>query len=370
MTRVVRVDDRVPREERRRALAEAGRRLRAGELVAFPTETVYGLGADATNPAAVRRIFAAKGRPADNPLIVHIEQVERLREVAATIPGPALELAGLFWPGPLTLVLPRRDTICPEVSAGLPTVAVRCPEHPVARELIAFADRPVAAPSANLSGRPSPTRAEHVLRDLGGRIPLLLDGGPCRVGVESTVLDLTSRPPVLLRPGGVTLEELRSVLGRVDLDPGVLGEPHSGPVRSPGMKYRHYAPAAPAWLVEGTPPAVARKVFQLVKEWAGAGERVGLLISEETAQQLGELFSADWPGAGGTLQVEVVGPRDHPEEYARRLFALLRRLDEAGASRILMEGVPPVGMGLAVANRLRRAAGHQVIKAEPGGAPE
>lgn len=362
VTRVIRVDAQTPSVLRRQALREAGFLLRRGELVAFPTETVYGLGADATNTEAVEKIFRAKGRPGDNPLIVHIDTVERLRQVVARIPKTAVELAASFWPGPLTMVLPRRPEISLSATAGLETVGVRLPEHPVARELIAAADRPIAAPSANLSGRPSPTRAEHVRQDLEGRVSLILDGGPCRIGVESTVVDLTVDPPVLLRPGGVTPEDLRQVLGRVDVDPGVLDRVEAGQVRSPGMKYRHYAPGAPAWLFEGEGRAVAECLARYADDHLRQGKRLGLLVSEETA----EIMEASLPRfkeeiASTNVHLALVGRRERPEEYARSLFHLLRTMDAAGVDVILMEGVPAAGVGLAVENRLRRAAGYQIV---------
>lgn len=361
-TRVLRVDPQAPPHLRREALQLAGRELRRGELVAFPTETVYGLGADATNTEAVEKIFRAKGRPGDNPLIVHIDRVERLRQVVTRIPRAALELAAAFWPGPLTMVLPRRPEISLVATAGLDTVGVRLPDHPVARELIAAADRPVAAPSANISGRPSPTRAEHVLDDLAGRVSLILDGGPCRIGVESTVVDLTADPPVLLRPGGVTLEALREVLGRVEVDQGVWEQVNVGRVRSPGMKYRHYAPKAPAWLFEGEARAVVDCLARYAGDYLREGQRPGLVVSEETARAIRESFpQLEAALAQGSVFLAVAGRRQRPEEYAYALFDVLRRMDAAGADVILMEGVPAVGIGLAVANRLRRAAGYQIV---------
>ncbi|MBE3576617.1 MAG: threonylcarbamoyl-AMP synthase [Limnochordales bacterium] len=365
VTRVLRVDAQTPPRLRREALQLAGRELRRGELVAFPTETVYGLGADATNTEAVERIFRAKGRPGDNPLIVHIDRVERLRQVVVHIPPAALELAAAFWPGPLTMVLPKRPEISLAATAGLETVGVRLPDHPVARELIAAADRPIAAPSANLSGRPSPTRAEHVLEDLAGRVSLILDGGPCRIGVESTVVDMTVDPPVLLRPGGVTLEALQKVLGRVEVDRGVWERVEAGRVRSPGMKYRHYAPKAPAWLFEGEAGAVADCLARHAGDYLRQGNRIGLVVSEETARTIREaLPQLEAALAAGTAYLGVAGRRDRPEEYAHALFDLLRRIDAAGVDVVLMEGVPAAGIGLAVANRLRRAAGYQIVRCE------
>ncbi|CAB1128132.1 tRNA(NNU) t(6)A37 threonylcarbamoyladenosine modification; threonine-dependent ADP-forming ATPase [Candidatus Hydrogenisulfobacillus filiaventi] len=320
-------------------LAEAAALLAAGEVVAFPTETVYGLGADATNAAAAARIFAAKGRPADNPLIVHIAEPADLGTVAAPpVPDLARTLAERFWPGPLTLVLPAAGRIPPVVRGGLATVAVRCPAHPVARDLIRALGRPVAAPSANRSGRPSPTTAAAVLEDLDGRIPLILDGGPTGIGVESTVIDLTTRPVTLLRPGGLPVEALEPWTGP-------LARPRAGePARSPGLKYRHYAPRAPLfWLARpdaAWPEAVRR---QLEARGIDPGRTV--------------VLSALPGGAAAFLVVEPLGP--DPAGAARRLFEGLRAADRAGAAAVvavLPETGLAAGVGPAVADRLRRAA--------------
>ncbi|MBO8142658.1 MAG: threonylcarbamoyl-AMP synthase [Firmicutes bacterium] len=351
-TRVIRVDPVNPDE---RAIAEAARVIREGGLVAFPTETVYGLGADALNPDAVRKIFAAKGRPGDNPLIVHLAGVHELRRVASAFPPLLGALARRFWPGPLTAVIRRGPAVPDEVTAGLDTVAVRIPDHPVALSLIRRSGRPIAAPSANQSGRPSPTAAVHVWHDLNGKVDLILDGGAAGIGVESTVVDLTAHPPVLLRPGGITLEELQEVAGPVRVDPAAEGMPAAGPVRSPGMKYRHYAPAARCVLVEGPAEAVVSRLASLVRAEREAGRRVGVLATREGAP------------AYGAEKVCVAGSRRDPAEIARNLFRCLRELDEAGLDIIFLEGVEPVGLGLALANRMRRAAGYEVVTAGRGG---
>ncbi|WP_207707626.1 L-threonylcarbamoyladenylate synthase, partial [Desulfofundulus thermobenzoicus] len=336
-------------------MARAGLILRRGGLVAFPTETVYGLGADALNARAVARIFEAKGRPQDNPLIVHVAAREMVDPLVARVPAHARQLMDAFWPGPLTLVLPAAAAVPREVTAGLDTVGIRMPDHPVALALIRSAGVPVAAPSANLSGRPSPTSAEHVLADLGGRVEVVLDGGPAGIGVESTVLDITGDVPVILRPGGVTAEEIAGITGRVRLDPGVDGRAGNGgrPAagyrpRSPGMKYRHYAPRTPLILVEGDPGRVTARVQELAREYLSRGRRVGILASAETAPLYRE------------GQVVVAGQRNKPSTIAARLFALLRRFDEMPVDIILAEGIEPRGMGLAVMNRLRRAAGGNI----------
>lgn len=356
---VVRVDPRCPASA---TIERAAAVIRAGGTVAFPTETVYGLGANGLDEAAVRRIFAAKGRPADNPLILHIADFADLAPLVRAVPTEARALAEAFWPGPLTLVLARSERVPAAVSAGLPTVAVRMPSHPVAAALIRAAGVPIAAPSANRSGRPSPTTAQHVLDDLGDRIDLIIDGGPTAVGVESTVLDLTCDPPALLRPGGVTLEMLAEIIGPVTIAPGATADPREGVVsrpRSPGMKYRHYAPAAPLTLVEGESDAVAAQVRRLLAAELAAGRRAAALASDELAAELRRQF------AERTARpiVTALGPRDDAAQMAANLYARLRELDEAGAEVIVAEGFSDRGMGLALMNRLRRAAGGRIVRA-------
>lgn len=346
-TRVLRVN---PHEPEREAIAEAAEVIRAGGLVAFPTETVYGLGADALNERAVRRIFEVKGRPPDNPIIVHVADKDSIYLLAAEVPPAAEELISRFWPGPLTLVLKRTELVPPITCGGLETVAVRMPAHRVALDLIRESGVPIAAPSANLSGSPSPTTAEHVLRDLGGRIEMVLDGGPTEIGVESTVIDLTVDPPELLRPGGVPVEEIEGVLGRVSVTEAARGlGSFSGRPRSPGMKYRHYAPRCRVVLVEGDPVSVRRKVAELVAELTSQGKRVGVLA----------LDGAEYPGA----EVIDLGPRSDLRRVARSLFTSIRELDERGVDVIVAEGVEERGLGLAIMNRLRKASGGETIRA-------
>ena len=334
-----------------RGIQQAAEIIRRGGLVAFPTETVYGLGASAFSGPSVDRIFRAKGRPGDNPLIVHIAQEDDLKELVKEKPSVVGVLAKKFWPGPLTLVLPKGPGVPPEVTAGLDTVAVRVPRHPVALALIRAAGLPIAAPSANLSGRPSPTTAEHVLEDLAGRIQLLLDGGPCPVGLESTVLDLTGEVPLLLRPGGVTLEQLQEALGEVRvLDPRNFKKGEAPP--SPGLKYRHYAPRAPMFMVEGEASRVVKEIQKICRENRLKGRRVGLLVTEENRGQ----FRAE--------AIEVLGLRRSPEEMAARLFDSLRRLDASGVDLILAESFEETGIGMALMNRLRKASSGRVIKAK------
>jgi len=325
--------------------------LQQGGVVAFPTETVYGLGAHALDPQAVRKIFAAKGRPHDNPLIVHISDTEELHRLAVNIPREAWLLAERFWPGPLTLVLEKQPHVPPETTGGLDSVAVRIPRHPAALALLSAAALPVAAPSANLSGRPSPTTADHVLADLDGRIDAVLDGGPCSVGVESTVLDIRQGRPRILRPGGVTQEELVAVLQR-DCPLASWEENNNNPPPSPGMKYLHYAPRAPLYLFVGRPEAVVQRMQEAAAREIARGRRVGLLVSTESA--------AFFPHG----RVIVLGGRQEPQKAAARLYAALRAFDAEGADVILAEGFPPRGVGMALMNRLQKAAGSHVIRVE------
>lgn len=355
-TEVVRLD---PGRPDVAAIRRAAGVIRAGGLVAFPTETVYGLGADGLSASAVGRIFAAKGRPQDNPLILHVATPEDARRVVSGIPPLAQRLMERFWPGPLTLVLPKRPEVPDEVTAGLATVGVRMPDNTVALTLIAESGVPIAAPSANASGRPSPTSADHVIADLAGRIDMVLDGGPSLVGVESTVLDMTSSPPQVLRPGGVSVEELEEVLGVVAVAPAdLLSAGHGGAVPSPGMKYTHYAPKTPVVLVEGEPRAVARRILREVEAWRAAGGRAGVMCSRET----------EWLYAGNADVVRVAGSRNDPATVAAALFATLRSFDADGLDVVFAEGFDQAGLGFAIMNRLRRASGGRIIRAhaEPG----
>ena len=332
------------------ALAEAGRILRGGGLVAFPTETVYGLGANALDSGAVEGIFSAKGRPADNPLIVHVYDPAQVYDLSDDVTVPARRLMEVFWPGPLTVVLPKSPVVPREVTAGLDTVAIRMPAHPVALAFMKAAGVPVAAPSANRSGRPSPTTARHVLDDLDGRIDAVIDGGPCRVGLESTVLDLAAEPPVILRPGGISREDIEGVLGRVEVDPALItGGPGFIP-RSPGMKYTHYSPRAQVITVTGdNHTRIFEKAVRLISDNRAAGRKVGVLASGETA------------GAYNADRVFTVGSRADLNAVARSLFYGLRFLDEQKVDVIIAEGYPETGIGAAIMNRLRKASGNNVI---------
>ena len=320
--------------------------LRRGGLLGIPTETVYGLGANGLDPVAVAHIFAAKGRPQDNPLILHIPTAQWLERYCEESPPAAYALAEQFWPGPLTMILKRRSLVPDEVTAGLDTVGMRCPAHPVCRAILTAADVPVAAPSGNTSGRPSPTNMADMLEDMDGKIDAIVDGGPCAVGVESTIIDLTVTPPRLLRPGGVTLEQLRQVLGTVEVDPAVtrlMGKDEHP--RAPGMKYRHYAPKAPVTVVRGAPADAARYIRRHLED------QDGVICFNEFVP----LFEGH--------PVEPIGPAGDPAEHARRVFDALRYFDSTDVAHIWAQCPDPEGIGLAVSNRLNKAAGFHIVDA-------
>lgn len=330
-------------------LKEASAVIRNGGLVAFPTETVYGLGGDATNPKASRKIYAAKGRPSDNPLIVHIADFSQLRNIVAEVPQEAEKLAEAFWPGPLTMILRKNDVIPYETTGGLDTVAIRMPSHPVARAFLQDSGCMIAAPSANTSGRPSPTTAQHVWEDLHGKIEILLDGGPVGIGIESTIVDLSEERPMILRPGFITQEMLSAVLGDVGMDPGLASENSKQPPKAPGMRYRHYAPKADLTLVEGTMEEVISKINALTREAQAMGKSVGVLATEENKDR----YVAD--------HVIVIGQRQDEAEIARHLFDVLRQFDDLQVDLIYSESFAAAGVGQAIMNRLLKAAGHKRI---------
>ena len=331
------------------AIARAAVVLRRGGIVAFPTETVYGLGAHALDRTAVRRIFEAKGRPANDPLIVHVRSIDDLPPLVAVVPSDVHRLAERFWPGPLTVVLPRSPLIPDEVTAGLPTVAVRVPANKVAQALIEAAGLPIAAPSANLFSRPSPTNADHVLQDLDGRIDMVLDAGPTLVGVESTVLDLSHDVPIVLRPGAVTLEMLHDALPHVQMREAIVPMSADVPMPAPGLLSRHYSPRAPVTLYEGEPLAVVARLDRDARDAASAGKRVGIIAADE--DQLADVIA----------HVVRLGPQGDLAVVAARLYAALRELDAAGVDLILVRSFPESsGLGLAIRDRLRRAAGRLV----------
>lgn len=347
-TKVLKIDE--PTQPDWESLAVAGEILRSGGLVVFPTETVYGLGANALDADAVASIFRAKGRPSDNPLIVHICRIDQVYDLADDLTVQARRVAEAFWPGPLTLILPKKPCIPAQVTAGLDTVALRMPDHPVALALLDIAGVPVAAPSANTSGKPSPTTAEHVLRDLDGKVDMIVDGGSCRIGLESTVLDMTSEPPIILRPGGVSREDLEGVLGHVEADADVDEHNSQGPPRSPGMKYRHYAPKAKVVLVNGKAlNKIQDKVNELIGAYHAQNMTVGVLASRETMKR----YEAE--------AVFPVGTRTQLETVAQNLFHGLRYLDDYNVDIIIAEGYPDEGIGTAVMNRLKKAAGGNLV---------
>ena len=329
------------------AVRDAAAILRRGGLLGIPTETVYGLGADALNEDAVSRIFLAKGRPQDNPLIIHVPNASWLERYCRDVPPAAYRLAERFWPGPLTMILPRRDIVPLQTTGGLETVGVRCPNHPVTLAIIEAAGVPIAAPSGNTSGRPSPTTAAHMIEDMDGRINGIVDGGPCTVGVESTIIDLTVTPPRLLRPGGLPLESLRQVLGEVAVDKAVTGLLAAGErPRAPGMKYRHYAPHAPVTVVTGEPERSARRIQGLLSDTAG------VICFDEYAP----LF----PGH----IIHKLGPAADKSAQARHVFDALRTFDGTDVTEIFAQCPDDGGLGLAVANRLKKAAGFHLIDAD------
>ena len=328
-------------------LAIAASIIRAGGLVGLPTETVYGLGANGLDPQAVKKIFLAKGRPQDNPLILHICEPAQLEDLCHDIPSSAWLLAERFWPGPLTMVLPVRALVPKTTTAGLDTVAVRCPASAATREIIRLAGVPIAAPSANLSGKPSTTTAQHVLHDMDGKIEAVVDGGPCRVGVESTIVDLTGQTARLLRPGGVTPEQLRALLGELIVDPAVTGEiAKDAVVRAPGMKYKHYAPAAEVIIVDGSRAAAASYIAARFRP----GDAV-LCFAEELSCYAG-------------LNPTAYGREDDPASLSQGLFAALRALDDGSVQRIFARCPTGGGISVATRNRLRKSAGFHIVDAE------
>lgn len=339
-------------EEQKLLYQEAAEMIRKGGLVAFPTETVYGLGANGLDEQAAKKIYKAKGRPSDNPLILHIAEESELDRIVKVVPESAKKLIKKYWPGPLTLVFEKADCVPYGTTGGLDTVAVRMPSHEVARRLIQESGVPIAAPSANLSGRPSPTKASHVVEDLAGKIDCILDGGSVGIGIESTIIDVTVTPPVILRPGYITQEMLTDALNEsVLLDPaleqGVQGDKKP---KAPGMKYRHYAPKAELVVVEGEPEKAAKKIEELAKEKAVEGKKVGIIGTKEFA------------GFYKTGIVKIIGTREHEETIAQNLYHVLREFDETEVEFIYSEAISEENFGQAIMNRLLKAAGYHVIK--------
>ena len=336
-------------ENRSRAAAEAADVIKAGGLAAFPTETVYGLGADALCGASAKKIYAAKGRPSDNPLIVHICEFGALKKIAREIPPEAQALAQAFWPGPLTMILKKTPAVPDETTGGLDTVAVRMPDQDTALELIRAAGGYIAAPSANLSGHPSPTTAQHVMDDLNGRIDIVLDDGPVGIGLESTIVDLSEGIPTVLRPGYITPQMLSEVIGPVRMDPALMTVQGDQKPKAPGMKYRHYAPRAQLVLVRGTADAVQKKIVSLVAQNRENGIRTGVICSDESR----DVYHAD-------LCISL-GSHTDGQAVAHNLFAVLRRFDESDVQMIYSEWFDVPQTGQAVLNRMQKAAAHQII---------
>ena len=352
-TKLIRVDAQElhdGKNESREALREAGEIIRQGGLVAFPTETVYGLGGDALNPESSKKIYAAKGRPSDNPLIIHIEDIKDLEKIVKEIPQSAYQLADVFWPGPLTMILPKSEEVPYQTTGGLNTVAVRMPSHPVALEFIREAGGYVAAPSANLSGKPSPTKAKYVVQDMDGRIDMIIDGDGVDIGLESTIVDLTGDKPMILRPGYITKEMLDAVLGQVETDPTLLDSDSKEAPKAPGMRYRHYAPKGELVLVEGSPEAVVSYINEQTSLHRQQGEKTGIIGTTEMTGR----YEAD--------SVKIAGSRDDETAIARQLYTFLREFDDEDVAYMYAESFAGTGMRQAIMNRLLKAAGHKIIK--------
>lgn len=329
-------------------IEEAANIIRSGDIVAFPTETVYGLGANGLNQKAVKKIYKAKGRPSDNPLILHISEKKQLNQLVEEIPKLANDCIEKFWPGPLTIILKKSEIIPDIITGGLDTVAIRMPNHPIALELISQSQVPIAAPSANLSGKPSPTNANHVVEDMLGKIEMIIDGGDTGVGLESTVLDLSTDTPTILRPGGVTLEDLKSIIPNITQDQSIIDK--NIKPKSPGQKYRHYAPKAEMILFTGNINDIVYEINQKVEALTLQGKKVGIMATEETKHNY---------NSGLIL---VSGSREYPETIASNLFSVIRDFDKENVDIILAEGVEFHNIGMAIMNRMIKAAGGKVIK--------
>ncbi|PKM95332.1 MAG: threonylcarbamoyl-AMP synthase [Firmicutes bacterium HGW-Firmicutes-1] len=331
------------------AIEEAATLLKQGGLVAFPTETVYGIGANALNEASVKRIYEAKGRPSDNPLIVHIAHLDDVYKYASEVSEVSLRLMNKFWPGPLTLIFNKKATISKFITGGLETVAIRLPSNNIARAIIEAAGLPIAAPSANRSGKPSPTRAKHVIEDLDGRVDMIIDGGKAQIGLESTVLDVSSGMPILLRPGSVTKEMLEQEIGQVQVDPTLMGEHEKIVPKSPGMKYKHYAPKGKLTVIYGDENLVRNKINELVREKEVAGVKVAVIATYEDEQ----MYQCE--------NIIVIGSKNNRTEIAANLFKVLRMMDEQAIEFIYTKAFSEKDIGMATMNRLLKAAGNQKI---------
>ena len=349
ITEYVVLNEDAPDEE---VIKRAGRIIRSGGLVAFPTETVYGLGGDALNPDSSRKIYAAKGRPSDNPLIVHICKWEDIVPIVSEIPPEAVKLAKRFWPGPLTMIFHKSSIVPKETTGGLDTVAVRFPSNKIAQALIAASGGYIAAPSANRSGRPSPTLARYCLEDLDGRVEMILDGGQVGIGLESTIIDLTQEEPAILRPGFITKKMLEEVLGEVEVDSALIAPDSGIAPRAPGMKYRHYAPKGELVILEGERGKVVAGINRAVADRRAQGKKTGVICTDDTRS----LYEAD--------SVKSTGSRGDDESVARELFRILREFDDEGVEYIYSESFDEGDLGQAIMNRLMKAAGHRVINTD------
>lgn len=351
-TQIIKIDENQIDPE---TVRKAGKILQQGGIVAFPTETVYGLGGDALNPDSSRKIYAAKGRPSDNPLIVHICRMEDLHKIVSRIPESARKLAEAFWPGPLTMIFPKSEAVPYETTGGLDTVAVRFPSHRTAQAVIDAAGGYLAAPSANTSGRPSPTLARYVVEDMDGRIDMVIDGGDIPIGVESTIVDCTVEPPMLLRPGYITAEMLGEVLGEVSQDQTMMhGDTREHP-KAPGMKYRHYAPKGDVTIYTGELERVVERICELADAQCTAGKKVGIIATDESVQTYKNRVSK--------ASIKSAGTRNNEETIARHLYQILREFDDEEVEVIYSEAFDESGIGQAIMNRLLKAAGHHVEQA-------
>lgn len=348
-TEVVVIQEKNIDEKAREDLARAGKIIRDGGLVAFPTETVYGLGGDALNPLSSKKIYAAKGRPSDNPLIVHVANMEDLAQIVKEVPEAARKLADAFWPGPLTMIMNKNDKVPYETTGGLDTVAIRMPNNEIALELIRQSGGYIAAPSANTSGRPSPTVARYCVEDLSGKIEMIIDGGQVGIGLESTIVDLTSQVPMILRPGYITAQMLEDVLGEISIDKTIIDSSSTERPKAPGMKYRHYAPKGDLMIVQGEQEQVVSYINDKAKEAEAAGKRVGVIATDSTRN----LYQASI--------VKSVGNRDDESTIAHELFKVLREFDDENVDVMYSESFDDSGIGQAIMNRLLKAAGHHII---------
>lgn len=349
-TKIVTIEKADAPERINEKLEQAGACIRQGGLVAFPTETVYGLGGDALNPESSRKIYAAKGRPSDNPLIVHIADMEHLDKIVSEIPESARKLADAFWPGPLTMIFQKSELVPYQTTGGLDTVAVRMPSHPLAKRFIEKAGGYVAAPSANLSGKPSPTTARYVMQDMMGRIDMIIDGDDAQIGLESTIVDVTGDVPMILRPGYITQEMLSKVVGETDMDVTIFDSSSTQAPKAPGMKYRHYAPKGELVIVEGESADVVQYINEQTSLHAQKGERTGVIGTQELISE----YHAD--------SIKNAGSKDDPLAVARQLYTFLREFDDENIAFMYAESFEDKGIGQAIMNRLLKAAGHKVIQ--------